>query len=59
MYPGFWDADQLYNLNNDIFEQKNLADQEEEASKLEEMKAILTSYIDQLPHTFGEFSSKQ
>jgi len=52
-YPGYWDADQLYNLNKDLFEQTNVY--EANQAKANEMKAILSEYILDLPHAFGEF----
>ncbi|NLR93948.1 sulfatase family protein [Flammeovirga agarivorans] len=57
IYPGFWDADQLYNLNEDLFEQNNIADKEK--GMVKKMQEILTEYMNELPHSFGEFSSKQ
>ncbi|MEW6358626.1 MAG: sulfatase-like hydrolase/transferase [Planctomycetota bacterium] len=56
-YPGYYDADQLYDLNADPNEQKNLAADSAHKTKLEEMKRLLTEYCRTLPHTFGEFKT--
>ncbi|MDF7825181.1 sulfatase-like hydrolase/transferase [Pontiellaceae bacterium B12227] len=53
--PGYFDKDQLYDLKADPFEQNNLADDPAYAGKLTEMKTLLSSYLADLPHPFGEF----
>jgi arylsulfatase A-like enzyme len=53
--PGYYDADQLYNLAEDPGEERNLAADPRYAEKLAEMKAILTTYLDDLPGGFAEF----
>jgi len=55
MYPSYWDSDQLYDLNNDLYEQKNLANNPEYAAQLKAMQFELSKMLDGLPHTFGEF----
>jgi arylsulfatase A-like enzyme len=55
MYPSYWDADQLYDLNNDLYEQKNLANNPEYAAQLKAMHKELHTIVKDLPHTFGEF----
>ena len=55
MYPAFWDADQLYDLNDDLYEQKNLTENPEHVAQLKAMQAELSKVVDGLPHTFGEF----
>lgn len=50
----YFDADQLFNLNADPSEQTNLADDPEMAEKLQEMKAELKSYLENLPGGFAE-----
>lgn len=55
MYPSYWDADQLYDLNNDFYEQKNLANNPEYAAQLKALQAALSKMVAELPHTFGEF----
>jgi arylsulfatase A len=52
--PAYFDPDQLYNLKADPTEQVNLAGDPEHAAKLAEMKALLTTYLEDLPGTFGE-----
>lgn len=54
-HPGFWDADQLYNLTDDPSEMKNLAAASEYADRLSTMKAMLTADIKNLNRPFGEF----
>jgi len=55
LFPGYFDADQLYDLKDDSEEQVNLADDQKYKKKLEEMKRLLRDYSRDLPHTFGEF----
>lgn len=43
------------NLNKDLFEQKNLANNPEHAPQLKAMQAELGKVIDRLPHTFCNF----
>ncbi len=50
----YFDSDQLYNLNEDPMESKNLAKDSAYAEKLVEMKKLLTSYLDDLPGTYPE-----
>ena len=59
MYPAYWDADQLYDLNKDLYEQQNLAQNPEYHAQLERMQQDLEGMISNLPHTFGEFGSSQ
>ena len=54
-YPGYFDLDQLYDLNADPGEQKNLAPNPGYAGKLTQLKEVLRNYSQQLPHPFGEF----
>lgn len=55
MYPAYWDADQLYDLNTDLYEQTNLFSHPEYKSVKQKMRKELDKYISSLPHTFGEF----
>ena len=50
--PGYYDADQLYDLEADPNELKNLADNSEYKKILDEMKTELRNYIDNLPGGF-------
>ena len=59
MYPAYWDADQLYDLNKDLYEQQNLAENPEYRAQLERMQQGLEGVVSDLPHTFGEFGSSQ
>lgn len=51
-YPGYFDADQLYDLENDPYEQNNLAYQTENAEKLSEMQQILQDYLSSFNHVY-------
>jgi len=53
-YTGYYDSDQLYDLSRDPQEQKNLACEPAYAEKLQEMKAELARYLDQLPGGFAD-----
>ena len=57
MYPGYWDADQLYDLKNDLYEQQNLSQEPELQAKLIQMQKHLDNVVAGLPHTFGEFGN--
>ena len=52
--PGYFAADQLYDLAADPKEINNLANRPEHESKLNELKAELQSYLNRLPGSFGE-----
>ena len=56
-YPGFYDADQLYNIAEDPDEQHNLAGEPAHNQKLEEMKKLLQKQLADLPGTFGEIKT--
>ncbi len=53
--PGFFDADQIYNLAKDPDEQNNLAAQPEYRAKLEAMQRLMAKAMMQAPGTFAEF----
>lgn len=53
-YPGYYDADQLYDLQSDPGERKNLAGDPRYASVLADMKRELVEYLDDLPGGFAE-----
>lgn len=53
-YPAFYEADQLYNLEEDPNEQHNLAGDHAYHEVLNEMKAELKKHLETLPGTFGE-----
>jgi arylsulfatase A-like enzyme len=55
-FKSYFDFDQLYNLENDVFEQSNLAQSEKE--KLNEMKKELSILLKDCPNVFGEFKTK-
>jgi len=53
----YFDADQLYDLENNPREQNSLANNPAYKKKLEVMKALLKKHIADLPGTFGEFKT--
>ena len=52
-FPAYYDADQLYDLDADLYERRNLAASRKEA--LAEMKKRLAALLAPLPHPFWEF----
>lgn len=54
-HPAYWDADQLYDLENDPQERKNLARDPACAQTLEEMKGRLKAELAKFDRPFGEF----
>ncbi|MEA2063990.1 MAG: sulfatase-like hydrolase/transferase [Gemmatimonadota bacterium] len=56
-YPGYFDKDQLYNIDADPVEQYNLAGKTNYSVQLDQMKGLLSKYCRSLPHSFGEFTS--
>ena len=57
IHPGFWDEDQLYDLNNDPEEWKNLAYKPYYESELAKLKNLLTHEINNIGRPFGEFKN--
>ncbi|MCS6859402.1 MAG: sulfatase [Abditibacteriales bacterium] len=53
-HPHYFDADQLYDLQNDPDEQVNLANDPQHAKILEEMKGRLAEWLKSFPRPFGE-----
>jgi arylsulfatase A-like enzyme len=56
-HPGYFDLDQLYDLENDPDEKNNLAGDPKYAEVLTEMKARLTEWLGEFPRPFGEFTT--
>ena len=54
-FPDYFDKDQLYDLENDVFEQENLAYDPAYAEIVTRLKEHLSKHLSGLPHTFGEF----
>jgi len=54
-FPHYTDADQLYDLERDPLERRNVAADAQHAGRLDEMRALLREGLAALPHTFGEF----
>ena len=56
-HPGYFDADQLYDLTVDPNEQRNLIDDPAYADRLAELKARLNQQVAALPGHFAEFGT--
>ncbi len=56
-FPHYGAADQLYNLREDMFEQKNLADDPAHRAKLEELRSKLKVKLQEIGLPFGEFTA--
>ena len=56
-FPNYFHHDQLYDLENDVFEQRNLACDLSFRGILDETKDRLRGLMQSLPHTFGEFKT--
>ena len=51
-YPSYFDADQLFDLENDPYEQNNLAYNLEYKDKLQEMQEVLKGYLASFDHAY-------
>lgn len=51
-YPSYFDADQLFDLQMDPFEQNNLADNPQYSEVLEDMKNRLSEHLKEFEHPF-------
>lgn len=56
LYPSFGATDELFHLTEDPMEQKNLANDPAQATKLAEMRELLKTALKPLPHPFAEFT---
>ena len=54
-HPGFFDEDQLYNLETDPKEMQNLAYNERHTDRLREMRAFMQQDLEAIGRPFGEF----
>ena len=54
-FPNFFDRDQIYNLQNDHFEQNNLMNTAEGKKILPEMQNIMKDLLKDMSYKFGEF----
>ena len=54
-FPCYFDYDQLYDLEKDVYEQKNLAKDSTYNETLLHLKNLLKENLKSLPHSFGEF----
>lgn len=57
-FPHYFDQDQLYDLNADPQERRNLAKDAAYRDRLAAMKKLLREYSAGLPHQFGEFTDR-
>ena len=55
-FPNYFDADQLYDLQADVFERKNIVADPQYAQIAAQMKRLLAEELRKLPHAFGEFT---
>jgi hypothetical protein len=53
--PGFFDEDQLYHLNSDPKEMKNLAYKKAQATRIKEMRDLMQRDLKVIGRPFGEF----
>ena len=54
-FPNYFDFDQLYDLENDPFEQVNLVDYPQYQDVLQALKGEMRRQLHDKPHSFGEF----
>ncbi len=54
-FPAYFAPDQLYRLDDDLYERHNVAEERQFRGTLEEMRRLLGQALGPLPHTFGEF----
>ena len=54
-FPHYFDKDQLYDLENDLYARTNLANDPAHATVLAEQKERLSEFLESLTVTFGEF----
>lgn len=57
-FPAYFALDQLYHLNTDLFERKNLVDDPAHAARLAQMRQHLARLLATLPHPAGEIGPK-
>ncbi|MGM9739270.1 MAG: sulfatase [Candidatus Cryptobacteroides sp.] len=57
-FPAYYDADQLYNLKEDLYETTNVVGRKENSSILKNLKKSMKDYVSDFPFSFGEFTSK-
>ena len=53
--PGFFDEDQLYHLEKDPKEMRNLADKKAQATRMQEMQYLMKQDLEVIGRPFGEF----
>ena len=55
-YPNYFDANQIYHIEDDPTERNNLYEKMRGSLKVEELQAELKSYLEELPGGFAEFT---
>ena len=58
-FPSYSDLDQLYNLDSDPYEQRNLVKQAGFEERLATMKKLMAEKLRGMPHSFGEFKGHE
>jgi arylsulfatase A-like enzyme len=56
VFSNYFDADQLYDLQADVFERNNVIADPQYADVAEKLKRLLAEELRKLPHSFGEFT---
>ena len=57
-YPNYYDEDQLYNIQTDPLERKNLFSDEAQRTRARKMQQLLREAVSGVPGTFAEFTKK-
>lgn len=58
-YPAYYDDDQLYDIEVDCNEQKNLYSDDRYSNEREKMRGLMQDFIARLPYDFGEYKSER
>ena len=56
-FPHYFDPDQLYDLENDPFEQDNLIHEKDHSEQVKQLRDHLRRIQKTLPHDFDDFTS--
>ena len=55
-YPNYYDADQLYNIQSDPLERKNLFTEGAQRKRVRQMQQLLRETVSKVPGSFAEFN---